>query len=748
MAFGDELSVRVSANTGSFERGIESARDSLSKFRTGAVATSGSLQLLQGRADEAGDEIGSVGRKASTSSFGLTQLSAASGAANISFQGLETTLVVGLIPTLALLGTTLVPITAALGGLAAIVGSIGLVGFVGVLGAVKTNTQALKEEAQDLLSTVRSEFAPFFDIFAAGLTILIDRLQDTISQIAPTQAEAERLAGSLVQLGTAVIDILPTLTNLALGLAQDFLPPLVRLTRDVLPEVPGFIQGLVDTFRELAPLLSGTGGFLVELTRQLFELGMTVINTVTPAFSGIGASINNGLDAFNSLDSSLQKLGVSVGLLVGPLGVLVSILGGPITLAVVGITAAVVTFREEISALVTTIVSNINPALEALSGFLENIGIERVTDAFNDYIDSLSETFGILKGTALNILNALQQAFTDNEAAITRFGRVATRGISGFIRVLTALRRVANFVFGTIVGPFIVELINLLGSRLGPALNALSGQLTLIFDALSFVANKGGSLWARFGDEITTVARFVGDLLGTLIINNLDLVISTLTALSQLLQGDFGKAADTLISVFERIATRTVEFVEDWGIVETFTEIGSAIVSTISTFITRDIPQLFVLGLGLAIGNVKTLAGSLINAFLVPFNALSKAVTSLFEGIGNSIVDSLNSTIDAFESLINNVINSLPEEIRSRIGFGTVDIDSVGEISTEATTASLRDVDQSQARTQEVRELSVSLGFDVQGSGPLAEFVRQNAEATVQERERRANRNTGGTNGL
>jgi len=517
MAFGESLSVRISAQTRDFTSGVENAQDKLSKFRTSAVTTSGSLQLLQGRADEAEDEISSVGRSATTSSLSLTGLSTSAKGAGLSLSGLGTTLAVGLIPTLALLSTALVPITAALAGLAAVVGSIGLVGFAGVLGAVKTNTQSLKEEAQDLLSTVKSEFGPFFDTFAVGLEILINRLEDTISEIAPTQAEASRLAGSFVQLGTALIDVLPALTELALSLSQEFLPPMVDLARDVLPAVPGFIEGLVDTFKQLAPTLSGTGAFLVRLTRGLFDLGMTVLRIVTPAISRVGRTITRLLRVFNSLSRNIRNVGVSIGLLIGPIGVLLSILGGPATLAIAAVTAAVVglgkAWQTNFAGIRDTLqivgqqIQRVLPAAQAaFEVFVSAIDLESITESLQKFADILGNQLRKSAKALKPVFSDLKQLLKDNKEEFEIIGGAIGGVVRALIGVAQTVLKVLGPVFRKVGIPIIRGFITVVDGAITQVANLIK-----LFNA---VKNRNFDKAVSIsGDIAATGLKTAGDLL-------------------------------------------------------------------------------------------------------------------------------------------------------------------------------------------------------------------------------------------
>jgi len=487
MAFGDNLSVRISAQTRDFESGINDARDELSKFRTGAVATSASLQGLQGRADEAEDEISSVGRSAATASLSLGSLSTAAQGAGLSLSGLGTTLVVGLLPTLALLSTALVPITAALGGLAAIIGSIGLVGFAGVLGAVKTNTQLLKQEALSLVADLKQEFAPFFDAFAGALVTLIDRLQSVVSELAPTQAEAERLADSLVEFGTAVIDVLPALTDLVLSLTKEFLPPLIELAEDVLPEVPGFIEGLVSTFKELAPELSGAGRSLIRLTRALFDLGLTVINVVGPRLGTLTRITTDLITQFNSLDGDTRNLGVALGLIAGPALTLATILTGPVGLAVAGVTAAVVALgkawktnfagiRDVVGQLQSQVKRVLPQIKSAFNAFVSGVGFDSINKSLNDFEQTLGTQL-LKNAKALKpVFTDLKGLLKDNKEEFNVLGQAVGRVVEGIIDLSAFAIDKFGPAFRTVVIPTLktaIDVMDVLLTRLSNGVKLL-----------------------------------------------------------------------------------------------------------------------------------------------------------------------------------------------------------------------------------------------------------------------------------
>lgn len=129
--FSDGLSVKISARTADFKAGVRSARESLGDLASQSVETSGALQILQGRADEAGDEISSAGRSASGASTTFSGFALSTQGASFAVGTLSTTLTTALIPALAALSTVLVPLAATFGTVALAAG-----GLVGVFGAI------------------------------------------------------------------------------------------------------------------------------------------------------------------------------------------------------------------------------------------------------------------------------------------------------------------------------------------------------------------------------------------------------------------------------------------------------------------------------------------------------------------------------------------------------------------------------------------------------------------------------------
>ncbi len=443
----ENLSVKVSAQTRDFQRGIENAADKLRGLSADALKTSAAMQVLGGRADHAGDELSETGREATGASAGIGLLGTSSAGASVSVRGLTTALTVGLLPALAVVSTALLPVVSALGGLVAIGASIAGVGLLGTVGALATNTEELKESVQPLIDTIQNEFGTAIQYATRVIQILIGDLTETISELVPTDEQIRRLAKGFLDLGRAVIDALPGLVDLATTLAVEFLPAAAELVDGALSNLPGLIRGMVAEFQRLAPMFMRFGRTLARLLPDLMEFGRTALSVVAPALGRLAGLVESGVEEFNRLDTSFQKTAVKASLLVGPLTGLVSLLGGP---AGVGVLGAVI---------------------------------------------------------------ALKKAWTSNFADI----RTTLQNAFG------AIKRV-------------------LGDRLPTLISELK------------------QLWRTLRPVVEPVVDFLVQALSGIVVNALDGVLSGLTAIVQLLNGDFSGAWQTVLGFLDRAITRTAEF--------------------------------------------------------------------------------------------------------------------------------------------------------------------------------------------
>jgi len=439
----DELDVRVTADTGSFERGIDSAERSLDSFSPQALETAGALQILQGRADEAGDELFDIAPRATTAAVGLEGVSLGATSASISFSGLATVTAVSLLPAIVALSTALVPVVAAFGGFIAVAGAIAGLGFAGAIGAISTNTQQLKSSAMDTLETFRDVFAPVINAATVTISNLLNQLERVAPQLALTNEEARTIGNLFTELGSAIIDLLPALVDLGVTLTQRFLPPFIEFVENVGPRIPGIIQNLVRVFSRLVPTLRGIGRFISRFGPEFLEFGFVVLNVLTPAIAGFGNAIGRTLRFVTDLDRSIQGLIAGVSLVAPVVLGLATLLGGPITAAIVGITGAVIALGQVWD-------RNI-------------LGIQqRVQSIKAEIVDWAQTVFNVFSTQLQPVFADLQQLVRDNQEEFNIIADAVQALIEGLFQLSAFLVRTVVPVFGAVFVPIIRGVIDVL----------------------------------------------------------------------------------------------------------------------------------------------------------------------------------------------------------------------------------------------------------------------------------------------
>jgi len=736
MPFGDELSVRVAAQTRDFESGIESARDELTQFTADTAQASGGLQVLQGRADEAEDEISSVGRSATTASFGLGQLSTSATGSSISLSGLGSTLLVSVIPALVATSAALIPVVTALGGLAAVLGAIGFTGFVGGLGAVTTNTEELRQTFKQIKRTLETELEPLFDAFTTVLNDVGDAFIDIIPSLVPAEEQIENIADGFRELGLTAVDALPALVELATTLTTEFLPALTDIVDDIAGGLPGFLETLVSTFRELSGAFAQTATFLVELGPELLEFGFTMLDVVGPAIEFVGDVLLTGIQRFNNLDSSLQNLLTTTSSVAPVLAALVSVVGGPLTIAIGAIIASVTVFREETVALAETIQGIAQDAFETLLGVVGDLDLSDLMDSVEGLQEAVGDTGEVLQESFNTVLDDLGTAIAANRGPITDFGQTLADAFTGFIDVLEGLQPVIQFVLTNVVVPILGELITLLQNQLGPTLNAIGTAI----DNWGTILNEVGTVLTEFynqnEEQIIPTVEFLADVVGLGLVNAFDTLLTTIRIVAELFSGDLGGAFLELAGLFQRFRTRFTRLINGWNVVEVLQGIISDIQTGFANFFTQTLPGLIIAGLGQGLGLIRNILTDIQNAFIAAFNSIITGVAGLMtELVNTAVIDPLNSLI----STINNVITQLPDDVQAELPglsqqaeLQTPDV-SAATIEQQATNAQ-------QTVSESTQEVAASLNIDISGDSQLAEIIQENAEIAIESTTQRAER--------
>jgi len=473
MAELDSLSVRVTGDSDSFERAITNAEGALSGLNPDVVETAAALQVLQNRADEAGDEIGEMAPKATTASAGLTGLSLSATGTSASFTTLATVTIVSLVPAIVSLTAALVPLTAALAGFVGIAGAIGAVGIVGVFGALKTNTEGLKSSFMAMADALGDAFAPLINAATVVLSNLMNQVEATADEFDIGIGTVLEFTDLFTRLGSAIIDVLPALFDLAITLTEEFLPPFVEFVENVAPQVPGMIRGLVNVFRRLIPLFSSFAGFLQRVGPELLEFGFTVLSVITPAFSAFGDAILNGVRRINSMDESLGRL-VTAGTFVLPvLAAMATLLGGPLTLAVTGLVAGVVALqqafqtnflgiRDDIQRFTDLVQSVLPVARSAFEAFVSGANIPAIKDAVGGLATALDTQLSATITALEPVFEDFKTLLQDNKEEFQIIGSAVGTVVTGLIKLTTTLISVLAPGFRNVIIPILRGFIDVI----------------------------------------------------------------------------------------------------------------------------------------------------------------------------------------------------------------------------------------------------------------------------------------------
>jgi len=500
---GDELSVRVTAQTVDFTRGINRAQESLQDLRRTANSTSAALTGLAGAATSS-----SVGLRA----VGIATVGSA-------------------IPALAALATTIAPLvasfTALAGAATALAGAFGLVVGSGLIAFGEQRAEQNKERLEqinaqiDQLEALEEQEGSLTEQQKEELTTLKER-RDTLQEqttitgglTSATVDLREEIAPLVVEFGSVfipliedAIDALPALvenTLDAVGGLQTFVEALRdfgQFAFEVIPEVTAFFAELarnsVDDLRNLTDFITNTatgtvaelrmtvdrlessfadfGSAVIRLLPSLNRVGIVVTNAILPTLTRGAELLNRVSMRFLQLESGIRKATAQaavfapvftaiLGLLLsitGPIGLVAGALG---SLAIAWRTnflnirellgSSLRPLRQEFEFLRTPIQSLIQFATQLAQAF--SSGFQLTNERSN--LENLER---ILKATR----TVIRQIRPEVIELAQNLGRLSGAAIENAPAIIRAIGNALDTVLDIInaITPALVTLINLLG---------------------------------------------------------------------------------------------------------------------------------------------------------------------------------------------------------------------------------------------------------------------------------------------
>jgi len=409
MATVQELSVRVGADTGGFQAGAQRVESGLDDISSEAIQTAAALEVLSSRANDAEGEVRELGRgslatsgrvaalgsSATSTAATLTGLSAASSAASVSFTSLANTPLLVALPVLTASATallsTLFPLAAVAGTVAAALGGLGLVAVAGTLTAAASQTETLTSALEEAKTELLAVLEPLTDAFMPVILHVLDILPDVAEETLALTGGFGELAASMTNLIDDVADVLPELFATLIEFGEDALPVLESFVESLDGNVRPALRGMRRVAEAVAPVLVRFGREFGRVIPELTRLGTVVLRTVVPAFSDFLGLVENIIqigEGSNSLVGFLSSLVNGALTWIESRGVpLIQQVGGNLVGALI---TAIQPTEEGGTGQLNALISRVGGWLDDLSAWVQGPGGTTITNTMRELFDALA----------------------------------------------------------------------------------------------------------------------------------------------------------------------------------------------------------------------------------------------------------------------------------------------------------------------------------------------------------------------
>lgn len=559
------------------------AEQSTGALSRAAQSLSGSFQVLQGRAEEAGDEISGAGRDAGRASGMFAALTASTDGLAVSFGTLSTVATLSLIPSLLTLSTVLAPIAVSLGAAGAGAGAlVAALGGLAAVGAI-THMQELKDALQDVRPQIEQIIQPLGEAFGPILVDAVRALPELTQAIVDSVGPLEDFQNFMRQLGSLGMEVIPMLTGAIFDLARAALPALINVIEYLQATGPAAVDAMRSSVNQLAPAFQSMIPPLEDLLPSLLKFGTEVLELVIPAINSLIRAIDRAMEFVLSLDEGLQDLAIAATIsapAILKVGSALMTLGGPLTLIaglVAGLYAAyrtnflgirdivndalgpVVDMLTDVAGTIEDTVGDIEDALtdwmatsEAASGnikraFMDFVG--PVLPALRELKRSLV-TLGLeVRGLAMDVMaafrplaQAISSTINPTKEDVQTFAIVATQAVDGLVTIFQKLAQTVRWAVNNFLSPLIETVADTWKEHFGEIVTEVKETISALKTAVKPFVDNFVQLWEdisvpirrAFEDAFSTIDNLVGDVL--------DAALNTMKAILNLIQGDFGEA--------------------------------------------------------------------------------------------------------------------------------------------------------------------------------------------------------------
>lgn len=770
MAETANVEILIEAFTEAAEQALDDVGDEMNNLAADtAPANAASRELgdaldsLERSADDAGDEISQAGRRAAVTSGIFSTMTISTEGLSLAMGTLSTAMTLSLIPALLTLSTVLLPLASVLGAVAA--AGISLAAVFGGLAAVgvATHMTELQEAFADARAEIMEIIEPLGEVFGPLLVDAVEALPTLVRRIVDSLGPLDQFANGLRTLGQEAMSAIPAMTGVMFDLAEQALPVVIDLFQQLQETGPGLMDAVSEAVDRLGGPLMALGGALGDLLPTLHEVGIIVGELIFPALTDLFNLVDRGVEAFLTLDENLRRLGVAgaisapaifgvasaVGSLAGPLGVAAAAVVAFVAayhsnfLGIQDITDDVIggvidTFQEYVDA--------VQPAVEGVIDVLSTYA-SVIADAFSgetspaiqsliDNVQGLASQFISLVGDLANqvrpVFDIIAGTLQDNAGHFQTLATMAVNALNGVVTVIrTVLLPAIRFVLQNFVIPLVIRLARVWSQNFGQILretietiNAIQGYIQ---PALNFLSN----LWDQHGSAIMTAYRFYWDAIIGILTTALDAIYTVILVVLNLIQGDWDEAWAAITGFAEDALDGFIDFLTDWNIISTINGILASIAQGFIDLFGTILPNAIIDGLAFLSGVIASMMNQIYNAMANIWNAIAQVGANAVEGLINSTVEAIN----AFLSTLDDVADAVSEIP----GVGDTNIDTLDTVSldSEAVEADRRTTDVGELSSQAEENINTAVSLTIEGTGALAELLRNETSASV-DSERRA----------
>lgn len=543
------------------ESSANDAQDSIEELGDETTQTTGRLAGLATTAGATATSMVGLSTAGTGASSSMAALGVSVGTTTTAIVGLSAVAA----PLAATLGTMTAAAGGLATAFGAIVGS-GLLAFgeeqAKVMEDADSATEALAQTAAQLkqrLVPLIAEFGQrFIPLIQDAINGIVPLTRDILNAIGPL----DQFRQALRDMGGAAANAIPTIVSELVGLGRRALPVLRDLIDAGGTAIPQAFDAMIRVTERVGDDLLQLGSALVDLLPELTALGVAIIETVTPALTalldGLEFVIGAVVDVGSSLDQDMIPLLTAAGvaltaLATGPVGVLGA--------AIAGLAAGVVTDVDRMKRIVRNVINGditaaFNSFRTAATNTLTDIRTALVGEGGDGgiLINAIRQAGSFLRNEAVSILRNAIRAVVDVGISTFNNLKIALIGESG-----------QGGLLNTIITEYVSYLQNTAPQLVRTGYQAVGQAIgTVVREIYNLVTGNGDSVLRSIIKDFVAYLQndAVDDLMTGLEILK-DIMIQGAVGLAQGFANGFGNISfQPLIESFNSVANTINGFIE------------------------------------------------------------------------------------------------------------------------------------------------------------------------------------------